>query len=376
MYKILIVDDEKDERDVILFLIQKYNFKLEILQAGNGRDAVELLMGNSIDILLTDIQMPFLNGMELAAKARNIQPEIEILFFSGYDDFEYVKTALSLRAVNYILKPINGDEFYKSISGIIHSIQMRDTQKARSAKYIEEHFYGNPQRDNNDNADYGDVVSAEQDSTIMKNISQAIQLKNIKDLKKNVNFLLDKYNNISNISHIYIRYLCTTLLQLLMNALPEVNDQDFNNIAEEIYKFRYFVDIRHYIESFMEKVVKQMEVENQSPKHAILLVEQYIQSHYKEDLSLNALANIVFLSPKYLSSMFSQVTGISLNKYIKNVRMEKAKDLLLTTNMKIADVSQEVGYSYVSYFCRIFQEEYGMSPETYRQTRGSGECKG
>lgn len=72
--------------------------------------------------------------------------------------------------------------------------------------------------------------------------------------------------------------------------------------------------------------------------------------------------------------MFIQVTGSNLNKYIKNVRMEKAKELLLTTNMKIADISQEVGYSYVSYFCRIFQEDYKMTPDTYRQTRGQGEC--
>lgn len=370
MYKILIVDDEKDERDVILFLIHKYNFKLEVFQAANGRDGLELLRENSIDILLTDIAMPFLNGMDLATEARKIQPEIEILFFSGYDDFEYVKTALSLRAVNYILKPINEDEFSKSISSIINTIEMRDASKARSEKYIEEHFYSNSQVDNDDNSYYEDAVSLEEDSTIIKNISEAIQLKDIDRLKYNGYFLLDKYNNIPNISHIYIRYLCTTLLQLLINALPDADDNDLKNAAEEVYKFRYFADIRKYIEGYLEKLIKQMDVDNQSPRHAISMVEQYIHSHINEDLSLNVLADIVFLSPKYLSSMFSQVTGINLNKYIKKVRMEKAKELLLTTNMKIADISQEVGYSYVSYFIRIFQEEYNMSPETYRQTRG------
>lgn len=372
MYKILVVDDEKDERDVILFLIKKYNFKLEVFQAANGRDGLEVLKENSIDILLTDIAMPFLNGMELAAEARNIQPEIEILFFSGYDDFEYVKTALSLRAVNYILKPINEDEFSKSISSIINSIEMREASKARSEKYIEEHFHSNSKADNDDNSYYEDAVSLEEDSIIIKNISEAIQLKDIDRLRKNGYFLLDKYSNIPNISHIYIRYLCTTLLQFLINALPGTDDNDLNNAAEEVYKFRYFADIRKYIEAYLEKLIEQMEVDNQSPRHAISMVEQYIHSHINEDLSLSVLADIVFLSPKYLSSMFSQVTGISLNKYIKKVRMEKARELLLTTNIKISDISQEVGYSYVSYFIRIFQEEYNMSPETYRQTRGQG----
>jgi two-component system response regulator YesN len=374
MYKILVVDDEKDEREVILFLIKKYNFALEVLQAANGRDAMELLGNQPIDILLTDIQMPFMNGMELAAKARSIQPEIEIIFFSGYDDFEYVKTALSLRAVNYILKPVNEEEFNKSISGILNTIQTRDAMRAQSDKYIEERFYLHTQEEVDDNAAYGDTADIEQDNTLMQNISQAIQLKNAALLQENAHLLLEKYNNVSNVSHIYIRYLCTTLLQLLIRALPEIKENDFKKIAEEIYTFRYFANIRQYIEGFVDQVVQQIESESQSPNHAILLVEQYIYSHYKEDLSLNTLANIVFLSPKYLSSMFIQVTGSNLNKYIKNVRMEKAKELLLTTNMKIADISQEVGYSYVSYFCRIFQEDYKMTPDTYRQTRGQGEC--
>lgn len=372
MYKILIAEDEKDEREVILFLIQKYNFELDILLAANGRDAAQIISEQPIDILLTDIQMPFLNGMELAAKARSINPNIEIIFFSGYDDFEYVKTALSLRAVNYILKPVNPDEFRKSIFEVINTLHSRDAAMAESEKYIKEHFYIKTNQNNN-STNYEDIVSAGQDSALIKKITQAIQLKDTDTLRQNTNLLLEKYQNIPNVSHIYIRYLCTTLLQLFINALPAVDDNDFRKVAEEIYTFRYFSDIHKFMLGFLEKVLAQIEVENQSPRHAIHLVEQYIHTHYKEDLSLNALANIVFLSPKYLSSMFIQVTGISLNKYIKNVRMDKAKELLLTTNMRIADICQEVGYTYVSYFCRIFQEDYGMSPDKYRQTRGQGE---
>ncbi|WP_281533213.1 response regulator transcription factor [Anaerocolumna aminovalerica] len=375
MYKILITDDEKSEREVILYLISKYNFKLEVLQAANGRDALEMLATQPIDILLTDIQMPFLNGMELAAKARSINPNIEIIFFSGYDDFAYVKTALSLRAVNYILKPVNPDEFNKTISEVINTLQSRESAKAESEKYIKEHFYLNTYQNNkNNNSNNENVMAAEsQDSELLNKIAQAIQLKDIDTLRRNTNLLLEKYKNIPNVSHIYIRYLCTTLLQLFINALPEADDNDFKKVVEEIYSFRYFADIYKLLINILEKVIDQFKAENQSHRHAILLVEQYILSHYTEDLSLNTLANIVFLSPKYLSSLFIQVTGISLNRYIKNVRIEKAKELLLNTNMKIADICKEVGYSYVSYFCRIFQEDYGMSPDRYRQTRGQGE---
>lgn len=368
MYKILIAEDEKAERDVILFLIHKYKFSLEVLQASNGKEAEAILKETPVDILLTDIQMPFLNGLELAAKARSICPETEIIFFSGYDDFKYVKTALSLRAVNYILKPVNPDEFHKSISEVIRTIQKREKIKTESEKYIEEHFFLNSDQKKLTNDT--NPVATQEDDALIKKISQAIQLKDITSLRTNTMILLEKYKELPNVSHIYIRYLCTTLLQLFHNALPYAKTSDFQKAAEEIYSLRYFKDICIVIESFLNEVIKQMELDNHSPKHAIHLIEQYIHTHYKEDLSLTTLANIVYLSPKYISSMFVQVTGSSLNKYIKNVRMDKAKELLLTTNMKIADICQEVGYSYVSYFCRIFQEEYGMSPERFRQTKG------
>ncbi len=368
MYKLLIAEDEKNEREVIVFLINKYNFELDIIEAANGKDAAQIIAEQPINILLTDIQMPFLNGIELSAKARSINPDIEIIFFSGYDDFDYVKSALSLRAVNYILKPVNPEEFKKSISDVIETLHSREVAKVESEKYIKEYFYLNNNQSTNPNGN--EMVAVDEDSELIRKISKAIQLKDSDSLRQNTLLLLGKYKALPNISHIYIRYLCTTLLQLFINALPDTDDNDFQKVAEEVFTFRYFADIHKFMVDFLEKVITQIEVDNQSPRHAILLVEQYIHSHYKEDLSLNTLAGIVFLSPKYLSSMFIQVTGISMNKYIKNVRMDKAKELLLTTNMKIADICQEVGYSYVSYFCRSFQEDVGMSPDKYRQTRG------
>ena len=107
MYTLLIADDEAHERDLIRFLLRDSKHILHILEAQNGRDAFEQLSNNHVDILLCDIEMPFLNGIELAKKVKEQNPDIEILFFSGYDDFVYVKAALSLKAVSYILKPVD-----------------------------------------------------------------------------------------------------------------------------------------------------------------------------------------------------------------------------------------------------------------------------
>lgn len=370
MYRLLIADDEKDERDVIQFLLNKYGFEFDVLQASNGKEAVNILMEEQVDILITDIKMPFLNGTEVAAKAKTINQDIEILFFSGYDDFEYVKTALSLHAVNYILKPVNPEEFKKSIGEILDTIIAREAARTESEKYIKEYFFSKSKNMNNAGLSYEDKVSDEEDNLLLKNIEQAIKEKNPEGLAKNVNLLLEKYKGSLKASHIYVRYLCTTLLSILIDALPGAGKEDFKQAAEEVYSYKHFSHIRKLIEEYLNKVMDQMKEEENSPKHAIHLVKQYIHAHYKEDLSLNLLADTVFLSPKYLSSAFIHATGISLNKYIKNVRMDRAKDLLLTTNMKIKDIGPSVGYYNVSYFCKCFQEEFGLTPDKYRQNRG------
>ena len=97
-----------------------------------------------------------------------------------------------------------------------------------------------------------------------------------------------------------------------------------------------------------------------------------ISMHYAEDLSLEILAEKVYLSSGYLSFIFKKETGMNLNQYIRVFRMKKAKELLKNTNMKVAQVSENVGFANVSYFCRSFREYYGCSPESYRKRNRRG----
>ena len=123
MYRILIVDDEKDERNVIRFLLNKYHFQLDIIESNNGKEALTQLEKQTIDILFTDIKMPFIDGIELATRARELYPTIQTIFFTGHDDFDFVKKALSLRAVDYILKPVKPDEFQNTLCSVIQNIK-------------------------------------------------------------------------------------------------------------------------------------------------------------------------------------------------------------------------------------------------------------
>lgn len=365
MYTLLIADDETDERTLIRFLLNDYKDTFRILEAQNGRDALELLTNNHIDVLLSDIQIPFINGIELVSRTREKNPDIEVLFFSGYDDFSYVKAALSLKAVNYILKPVDPVEFHKLITEIVNRLDSRKIEFSKSEQYIESQFHDIDHKlsaENSNPASLDDTTNL-----LLRNIETAIKMKQPEKLSDQVHTLLNKYAESPKLSHIYIRHVCTSLLEMLISALPAQSDEDLQNAAKEIYSFRHFSDIIKMIEHYLSLVVNVFEQEQSASNYAIYQIEQYIRIHYNEELTLNMLADLVYLNPNYLSNVFAQVTGCTLNKYIKQIRMENAQKLLLNTNMKITDISQAVGYPNTSYFCKSFQKLFGTTPERFRQ---------
>lgn len=127
MYRMMIADDEDGERIGIQYLLNKLGFEFNIIEAEDGKEALRKLEECAVDILMTDVRMPFIDGLELSEIVRNRFPDTEIIFFSGYDDFSYVKQALSIQAVDYILKPVNPEEFKKVIDLVIARIERKKT---------------------------------------------------------------------------------------------------------------------------------------------------------------------------------------------------------------------------------------------------------
>lgn len=141
---------------------------------------------------------------------------------------------------------------------------------------------------------------------------------------------------------------------------------ELQEMVEKIYLCPYYDGIRVLISDTLARVLQSLDVGQDSAEHAICIVKQYIQNHYGEELNLTRLAGQVYLSPRYLSDLFIRKTGCGINKYIKTVRMEQAKERVLNTNQKIQDISKDVGYPNFSYFCRSFRETFGQTPESFR----------
>lgn len=506
MYRVLVVDDEKLERDGIRFLLSMEEGEWEIYEAANGKLALNELRKHPVDLMLTDIKMPHMDGLELSKKAREEYPDLEIIIFSGYGDFAFAQEAIRYGVTDYVLKPVDPDRFHDTIQKIQKEIASRKNKEQQSIKeksflqqyfllgYIysgdqerlkeaegivdfsvweqwhcailiesdeaffdsasdevpleireelrrsffylnlngrqslllfkdvycdyvlvaknvynllkrlhpvrfhlavsrrfdgyqelpeimeqleqqmEEKFY-HPEKHVFSNED--DVlklsVGEVQDSQIMQMISEDITRKDTDQLRKHFACLKEKYHDNTQYSAMYIKFVFSNVIQELFQENQFSGERRLEHEIERLYNCRNIMEILEVTEDNIKEYEAFLDRSMSSSRNEVAAVKNYIYQHYEEDLNLEMLAEKVYLSSGYLSFIFKKETGMNLNRYIRVFRMEKAKELLCSTNMKVAQVSERVGFANVSYFCRSFREYYGSSPESYRKGTGEDE---
>lgn len=138
MYSILIVDDERIERDGMEKLIRKLGLPFQTEQAENGESALKKLQEKRFDLLLTDIKMPFMDGLALIHEARKLNPDMLTLIFSAYGDFEKARTAIQEQVQRYILKPVNVSEFQATMLACMKDIEKRRASAAETLRLQED----------------------------------------------------------------------------------------------------------------------------------------------------------------------------------------------------------------------------------------------
>lgn len=504
MYKMLIVDDEKTERECIRYLTEQSKLALEVKEAPDAQDALRILKEWPADILFTDVQMPVMSGLELAKRTREFLPDIKTIIFSSYAEFEYARTAMTLGAENYILKPVVPDElestlikvikeldeardsriqqdrqqtyllqyalqtcingnykpsvsdpevsrqldsfsqlvlldfsgsfleknytaFYESLRSCLHldmeTLSLSPNQAllflrckydnayefgCRLHSYITETFktecyisvgrplcghdslqdaytlteqqmeqrFWNPEHkifayDHENSTE--ETMDGLDDDSLLSMIKRNLSSKDAASLQKNLDLLFQKYRMPSNQSQIFVKFVFSNLLTTMYPFLPaeldgkRTNFKPLDTLITELYIQPDIMEIISTVQSLAEKIIKSYESTGTNVRREILSVQDYIDKNYSRDLSVEMLASLVYLTPDYLSRLFKKSTEKSLSQYIRQVRMEKASDLLRTTNRKVIDIGIDVGYPNYSYFCQSFREYFGKSPEKYRQ---------
>ena len=178
-----------------------------------------------------------------------------------------------------------------------------------------------------------------------------------------------------DLEQIRIRYVSTyvSVMYLLKIQSEEIFKQEgmVDVVILQISRLSHLQSINSFFLDKLSQIAQKLNSNQQG--NVIRKMKEYIEANYNSDLTLKNLSKIFHYNVAYFGKLFKSNTGMSYNDYVTSVRMEKAKELLCSTNMKVAQISERVGFANVSYFCRSFREYYGSSPESYRKGTGEDE---
>ena len=533
MLKIFLVEDEIVMREGIKNNIDWEREGFDFVgEASDGELAYPLIQKTHPDILITDIRMPFMDGLELSRLVKQEMPDLKIIILSGYDEFEYAKEAISIGITDYLVKPIGGAQLLEAVKKVakvveeekqqrqfLETFQKEQEENARIArqKFFRKLVSGKLQvsaalKEGRENgmelaANRYNIVlfqiftgkEAEAYSEEQNRVSQLIEsrveeisgvipvelglegwafiLKETSEnrLEQIEEELLEKLktavaegadqieyfggigNAVGRLSELNrcfedanrafaYRYLKERDQFMHCNQAPEAAEEEISlsslnldkmdrKIVESFLKTGTKAEIPHFIDEYFESlgekniqsllfrqyvtmdmyfgavaileqmgytsvdlvercgdfktmtavfstveqtkeymkklfdaVVELRETVSRKKYSSLLKTAQkYIRNHFEnEEISLNAVAASVNLSPNHFSTIFSQETGQTFIEFLTEVRMEKARELLRSTSMKTAEIAFAVGYKDPHYFSYLFKKTQDCTPREFR----------
>jgi two-component system response regulator YesN len=397
MYKLLIADDEAIIRKGLRNSINWNELNIEIVgEAEDGEIALKLASELNPHIIMLDICMPFLNGLELIKRLKEANQKCIIIIITGYDQFEYMHEALKLKVFDYILKPVNRENLKDTISKVVQELSKMEQKR----NYLD---WTNKQVDENLNALRQSFLDnwlkgkltcqkvMEELNFLKINFEESIGIIAIKVVEK---FKLELYikNWDKELLHFAVINIAYDLLKEFKPVVTfidedsniiiftnKVNNSKWcdigNEIEEKIYCYLHYIVVIEQnkilngidgVENSYKEVVHNINKKTQY-KPVILLTMKYIDINYRvNDLNLQNVADQFNVSPSYLSKLLKQETGISFSDYLTNTRIKKAICFMEDPRMKIYEVAESVGYSNQHYFCKAFKKVIGFSPTEYR----------
>jgi len=338
----IIVDDESIVRKGLKLSLPWAEAGIRIAgEAASGDKALELLKEQEAELVLTDISMPGMNGLELLKRLNDQYPQISTVILTCHQDFEYIQEALRYGAIDYIVKTQLEDE---NIQQVLTRIFDRVTEKNKQQE-------------------------APKHSEFIENYDK------FKELWTSVLWLTDnehlaRMSNAQAIpSHLKER---ETLLaasvsawkdkltiqwpQAWLNSIREVFIQDPRLVKDQLRSGR--TDIMRLLRrsGYSEEII-----------HSILRAVEYIHLHSGRRINQDELCCNVNMSKGYFSKCFRDILGMSFIEYLQLFSVNLAKKLLASSNHPIYWIAEQSGFQDEKYFSRVFKQKTGMLPSEYRQ---------
>lgn len=406
IFQILIVDDEPHVVDTIRGILeQEPEVDLEIHTAFRGQQALKLCQQYPISLLITDIRMPDMSGLELARQVRQLTPDCNVILLTAYSDFTYAYEGIQLHASDYILKTedkqIIRSRIFKILGTMEQELRHRSwLESARESNPISDRLCKKllmPQRSSQQEEAFtllgfretgfplllmtaktpshipiqADILQKSLmrclpgrmthlcASTISENVCSLVLSLDPKGYAITSTWLMVTMERIQALYTATTQAECAILYSYPIDNLDQLSG-------------KYQIAARYLEAERFDAYVKVIsDVKKESPLVTIHFVKRYVKEHLNQDLSLSQISVVTGYNPTYLSRLFKEQTGETLNRYISRKRMEYIARLMRDPQISMQQIMDAAGFATRSYFNQFVKKETGLTPKQYRMQMGT-----
>ncbi|MBP1990746.1 response regulator transcription factor [Paenibacillus eucommiae] len=387
-YRLIIADDEEHIREGLNDLVDwaKLGFQV-VAKLEDGRDIINWIQLQPADVILTDIKMSSVSGLEVACHVYERRLPTKIVLISGYQEFELAKQAVSYNVVDYLLKPTKLDEISRVFTEVKRKLDEEHAANEHLARL---------QKLQAEAASIAVSVSVSAAKSLSEEApafpSERSRLLWTEKQRKflsyvnadNYEILTAQYEALLEEAvqeDIPLRAMHSMLIELFSLLWRKLNEREIRIESMTGGSFNYDMilglDSLTACKSWGSQQLLHIagQVENSlssGPSALIHKAKEYAALHFDKDISLKAAADYVYLSPDYFSRLFKQYTGINFTDYIIELRMNKAMEYLKNPQFKVYEIGAIIGYRNTKYFFKLFKKQTGYTPSEYRRKLGPG----
>ncbi|WP_342433221.1 response regulator [Neobacillus sp. FSL H8-0543] len=375
MIKVLIADDELIVRKGLISTVDWGKFGMEVIaDAPNGQKALELFLQHSPELVITDIVMPEMNGMELARNIKQNSPATKILLLSCHRDFTFAQEGMNIGASGYILKTAFEDQQFEEYLGRIEAeINHANTQNSYDSTELSKEFYGwLCDFESSFPALAGELFANEWNW-----MENPYYIYLINGLNNNENF--DK--KLSCGEKHFAKISCGQDQAFIF--IQEGSKADFEHLLVEARHIDSSIRWKDYgpnrgMKEWMDGVTnlyrrfkfeKQFKFSMEDWPFPIRKAVQIIIEDLDQSFSSSYIANEVGLSRSHFSTMFKKTIGESFITFMEKLKVKAACELLENTSLPLQEIGEKIGIQDGKYFSKWFKKCMGKTPSEYRQNK-------
>ena len=389
---IVVIDDERIIANAFYKMISHRFPSCLVKVFYKSNELLKYSETNKIDVLVCDIDMPLINGIDLAKTLKERIPDLQILFLTGMDTFDYIYKATKIRDSKYILKIEEESTIINTIQELINVHAQIDKQHTEQKQLVETNDYLLNEKYHailysslfdNDLINEIDVsqfhlhliISNKQlNEDLFNKIKTIIINRNISEDK--LIFQIDDFVFGLLSSNIIVKSLFDEISQIAKKQYDVILNIVINEEKNQINKYKQIYNQMCEITSVTSstKGYYYLYSNNNKVDEGIKLIEtirNYVYEHTSEDISLRKISEVIHYNESYLSRLFKQLTGKNYKDLVTEIKINKSINLLTKTDMMAKDIAKAVGFESTSHFQYFFKKNKGVTPLEFRRNINS-----